>query len=237
MKFEKHYARCTDLAAQLRRIFYVFKVGYWKVQMGKRERILVTLTLRIEEAFPNEVEGISDLNELVFLMNEFSRDFDRISEDSERSTFTAPSSLNDRLSTVARNGLVGKPRLQILQQQLQTLHNDAGFRWADIGRILGISERTLRRRRHEFGLPVGVGENFSDVSNDDLDEYVREILEVTPSAGQRLVEGGLRKRGFRIQCHRIQESIRRVDPVLRTLRAAQQIIRRVYSVPCPNALW
>ena len=115
--------------------------------------------------------------------------------------------------------------------------NDAGFRWADIGRILGISGRTLRRRRHESGLPVGVGENFSDVSNDDLDEYVREILEVTLSAGQRLVEGGLRKRGFRIQCHRIQESIRRVDPVLRTLRAAQQIIRRVNSVPCPNALW
>ena len=82
-----------------------------------------------------------------------------------------------------------------------------------------------------------VGENFSDVSNDDLDEYVREILEVTPSAGQRLVEGDLRKRGFRTQRHRIQDSIRRVDPVLRTLRAAQQIIRRVNSVPCPNALW
>ena len=103
----------------------------------ENERTLVTLTLRIEEAFPNEVEVIFDLNELVFLMDELSRDFDRISEDSERSTFTAPSSLNDRLSTVARNGLVGKPRLQILQQQLQTLHNDAGFRWADIGRILG----------------------------------------------------------------------------------------------------
>ena len=61
-------------------------------------------------------------------------------EYSERSTFTAPSSLNDRLSILARNGLVGKPRLQILQQQLQTQHNDAGFRWADIGRVLRISE-------------------------------------------------------------------------------------------------
>ena len=78
-----------------------------------------------------------------------------------------------------------------------------------------------------------MGENFSDVSNDDLDEYVREILEVTPSAGQRLVEGGLRQGGLRIQRHRIQEFIRRLDPVLRTLTAAQQIIRRVYSVPCP----
>ena len=95
-------------------------------RLRENERTLVTLTLGIEEAFPNEVEVISDLNELVFLMSELSRDFNRIFEDSERSTFTAPSSLNDRLSTVARNGLVGKPRLQILQQQLQTLH--AGFR-------------------------------------------------------------------------------------------------------------
>ena len=210
---------------------------FFSRRLRENERTLVTLALRIEEAFPNEVEVISDLNELVFIMNELSRDFDRIVEDSERSTFSAPASLDDRLSAVARNGLVGRPRLQMLQEQLQTLHDDASFRWADIGRILGISERTLRRRRHEFGLPVGVGEDFSDVSNDDLDEHVREILEVTPSAGQRLVEGGLRQRGLRIQRHRIQESIRRVDPVVITLRAAQQIIRRVYSVPCPNALW
>ena len=209
---------------------------FFSRRLRENERTVVTLILRIEEAFPNEVGVIFYLNELVFIMNELSRDFDRIVEDSERFTFTASSSLNDRLSAVARNGLVGRPRLQILQEQLQTLHNDAGFRWADIGRILGISEITLRRRRHEFGLPVGVGEDFSDI-NDDLDEYVREILEVTSRAGRRLVEGGLRQRGLRIQRYRIQESIRRVDPVVSTLRAAQQIIRRVYSVPCPNALW
>ena len=81
-------------------------------RLRENERTLVTLTRGIEEAFPNEVEVISDLNELVFLMSELSRDFDRIFEDSEGSTFTAPS---------ARNGLVGRPRLQILQQELQTL--------------------------------------------------------------------------------------------------------------------
>ena len=70
---------------------------FFSRRLRENERTLVTLTLRIEEAFPNEVEVISDLNELVF--------FDRIFEDSERSTITAPSSLNDRLSTVARNGL------------------------------------------------------------------------------------------------------------------------------------
>jgi len=74
-------------------------------------------------------------NERTLVTFELSRDFDRIAEDWESYTFTAPSSLDDRLSTVARNGLVDRPRLQILQQQLQTLHNDAGFRWADIFQV------------------------------------------------------------------------------------------------------
>ena len=101
--FEKHYARCTDLAAKKGK--GTLRPTTWLnffSRLRENERTLVTLTLGIEEAFPNEVEVISDLNELVFLMSELSRDFDRIFEDSERSTFTAPSSLNDCLSTVAR---------------------------------------------------------------------------------------------------------------------------------------
>ena len=43
---------------------------FFSRRFRENERALVTLTLRIEEAFPNEVEVISDLNELVFLMNE-----------------------------------------------------------------------------------------------------------------------------------------------------------------------
>ena len=62
--------------------FFTSLVGYWKVQKGKgtlrpttrlnflvdvyeKAKELLSLTLRIEEAFPNEVEVISDLNELV----------------------------------------------------------------------------------------------------------------------------------------------------------------------------
>ena len=80
-------------------------------------------------------------------------------------------------------------------------------------------------------------EHFSDLSVDVLDVNLREILQATPNAGQRLVEGGLRHRGMRFQRHRIQGAILRVDPVVSTLRATQQIIRRVYNVPCLNALW
>ena len=46
---------------------------FFSRRLRENERILVTSTRRIEEAFPNEVEVISDLNELVFLMNELPR--------------------------------------------------------------------------------------------------------------------------------------------------------------------
>ena len=72
---------------------------------------------------------------------------------------------------------------------------------------------------------------FSEISDNDLDNHVREILSMTPSSGGRLVEGGLRSRGLHIQRRRIQDSIRRVDPVIRTLRSARTIIRRIYNVP------
>ena len=184
-------------------------------RLQENERTLAILTFRIEESFPNEVRLINDLNELHCIVNELTRDFVRIVEECERDTLPSLQ-CNERLLGVTRSGLVGRPRLQVLQEHLQTLHDDADFRWADIGRILGISERTLRRRRHEFGLPVRMGEQFSDIINDELDLNVREILQATPNAGQRLVEGGLRHRGLHIQRHRIQEAIRRVDPVVST---------------------
>ena len=208
-------------------------------RLQENERTLTILTLRIEESFPNEFELISHLSELHSIVNELTRDFVRTMEECERKTPPSPPS-NEPLVHVdvtLRSGLVGRPRLQVLQEQLQTLHNDAGFRWANIGRILGISDRSLRHRRHEFGFPVGMAEHFSDITDDELDVNVREILEATPNAGQCLIEGGLRRRGVCIQRHRIQEAIRRVDPVVSTPRAVQQIICRVCSVPCPNALW
>ena len=61
-----------------------------------------------------------------------------------------------------------------------------------------------------------MGEHFSDITDDELDVNVREILQATPNADQRLVEGELRHRGVRIRRDRIQEAIRRADPVVST---------------------
>ena len=126
--------------------------------------------------------------------------------------------------------------LAISREQLDALHRDCGFCWNDIARILRVSNRTLRRRRHEFGMRV-VGREFSNISDTEIDNLVRQVQEVTPSAGLRMVQGSLRERGLVVQRMHVLLSLRRVDPVTTTLRNARRIIRRSYNVPCPNSLW
>ena len=49
--------------------------------------------------------------------------------------------------------------------------------------------------------------------------------------------GALLGRGITLQRWHILESMRRVDPVNVSLHRLTMTIRRVYSVPGPNALW
>ena len=138
---------------------------------------------------------------------------------------------------LVRSG-VGRPRYEISQDMLQALRVGAGFRWADIARNLDVSEKTLMRRRREYQILDAVdANNFSAMTNQELDQLVREILHITPGIGYRLIQGALRQRGFHLQRRRVLQSMRRVDPITATLRASRTIIRRRYSVPCPSALW
>ena len=76
---------------------------------------------------------------------------------------------------VSRNGFRGRPAYIISKVQLETLI-ELGFDYNTIARMLGVSERTILRRRVEFGLPVGC--TFTDITDDDLDNAVRGILQV-----------------------------------------------------------
>ena len=66
----------------------------------------------------------------------------------------------------------GRPRLAITQGQLEALQRDSGFRWSDVARILCVSARTLRRRRHELGMLVE-GRQFSELTDTQLDDLIR----------------------------------------------------------------
>ena len=127
----------------------------------------------------------------------------------------------------------GRPRFDISEEQLSALR-ELGLSWTDISALLGVSRVTVYRRRRELGLEES---RYTEISEDDLDAFVAEVVAQSPDWGERLIMGSLRHRRITIQRQRLRECIRRVDPVNRRLRWLQPIRRRPYSVRCPNALW
>jgi hypothetical protein len=105
--------------------------------------------------------------------------------------------------------------------------------WQTIANFLGVSERTLHRRRVEYGMES----TFSEISDTDLDEQVRAILRLTPYSGETYIRGSLKGRRIYVQRERIRESISRVDAIGRNIRKRYTICRRVYNVHGPNYLW
>ena len=209
-------------------------------RLDAHERTLSTLLSRIEQTYHGapEVQDLSRylrtlLNQTSNLRSHYERTFFLSMErDSDEHLLAVNHSLHRR-DQGAGPGRLG---LQVTREQLQTLNEDAGFSWSEISRILGISERTLRRRHHGLGMRFE-GEEFSSLSDSELDNIIRQILSVTPGAGLRMVQGAVRQRRPVVQRDRILQSLRRVDPLTTSLRNAGKIIRRTYNVPCPNALW
>ena len=71
----------------------------------------------------------------------------------------------------------GRPPHEIRKEALEALL-ELGFNYRQVGTILGVSERTVRRRRIVFGLPVGPS-SYSTISDGDLDFIINNVLQVS----------------------------------------------------------
>ena len=78
-------------------------------------------------------------------------------------------------------GQACRPRLAVDKAVVQRVRSES-LKWVDIARILGISSKTLVRRRKEFEMPIGA-DAFTRIEDSDLDEHVRAILGQNPEAG------------------------------------------------------
>lgn len=98
---------------------------------------------------------------------------------------------------------VGRPRLTVSRENIIFLFN-LYKNWKIVSFILGMSERTIRRL--EYGLNIsrrqGSRSTYSDVSQERIIGAMREILQLMPDAGERIVIGGLRGRGIFVQRER-----------------------------------
>jgi len=111
------------------------------------------------------------------------------------------------------------------------------FAWSKIAAMFGISRKTLYNIRQQLGVREDDGQQFSQISDTDLQEHVRAIKHIMPDAGQSMIRGTLCARGIHVPVARLQECIAVVDPVNTAMRWAGPIHRRRYSVAAPNSLW
>ena len=129
---------------------------------------------------------------------------------------------------------VGRPRLEINIEEvefLRALH----LPWKKIAELLCISRCTLYRRLKDEGILQEL--QFTEESDDDLDEIIKDIKQEHPNDGEVLVTGHLLAKGIRIPRSRMRASIHRVDPINTADRRSRAINRRVYSVGEPNEVW
>ena len=136
---------------------------------------------------------------------------------------------------VCHTGERGRPSFRIPEDHLQYLFCH-GFGASAIANMLGVSLRTVRRRMSDLGLSSRM--RYSDISNNEFDETVRQLQDLFPCSGYRLMTVYLRARGITVQQYRIRESMQRCDPEGVAQRWLQAVHPRcTYSVYGPQALW
>uniref|UniRef100_A0A8C2WY87 Integrase core domain-containing protein n=1 Tax=Cyclopterus lumpus TaxID=8103 RepID=A0A8C2WY87_CYCLU len=107
-------------------------------------------------------------------------------------------------------GVMGRPKYVVSPQQLQSLI-EMYLPATCIAKLLGISERTVRRRMHDNGLYIM--QSYSNLTDKQLDNLVRSVKARTPHVGYRMMKGILLAMGHRVQWKRASSSMHPVDSV------------------------
>jgi hypothetical protein len=130
----------------------------------------------------------------------------------------------------------GRPSFDIPMETLDGLLGK-NFSVPEIAEMLCVSVRTIRNRMSAYDLAVG--SYYTQLTDDELDQHVSDILRQFPNTGYKQMMGHLKSNGLRIGVTRVRESMMRIDPMGIMDRSLQlrTIKRRKYTVPCPNALW
>ena len=135
-----------------------------------------------------------------------------------------------------QTGLKGRPRFDISLEQLSYLL-DNGFKVTDIASLLCVSSKTVYRRLEENGLSVRG--TYARLTDTELDDMVKSILQEFPNSGYKSMLGHLLSKGLKVQEYRVREAMRRADREGTIVRALQIRVthRRSYNVRAPLALW
>lgn len=183
---------------------------------------VLTNVVRLHDLIPNSDIVTTSLQHLLQALTR--------SLDSPTSTARGASHYNDQRA----RGQLGRPAFHVPRDQMEYLLSFQ-FQVPDIARLFGISHRTARRRLAEYGLSSRRA--YSEMTDDQLIDMVREVKCLYSTCGERMLDGHLRSRGKNIQRHRLRAALQEVDSEGVALRFRLPVRRRSYSVRSPNSLW
>ena len=109
---------------------------------------------------------------------------------------------------------VGRPCIQINEGDILELRQ-LNFSWTKIASVLGVSRQTLYRRLEEFDIST---DKFSDMSQTELDEVVRNIKKEHPHCGEIMLQGLLIHKGIKVPRKKLRSAIHHVDHANTVLR-------------------
>ncbi|KAF5338124.1 hypothetical protein D9758_015377 [Tetrapyrgos nigripes] len=197
---------------------------------GKGINILLTLEefAQTEHISTNWIEDATV--SLVALLNDLTQALGSVKhQDDPRVDFLQP-------VTTVSTGKPGRPRKEINVDLLLLVNSPKRqMRRKAFAQSIGVSPRTLRDRLKENNLNF----KYSELTDDALDDLVKNYRNMHPGSGINYVISHLRNRNLRLQRSRVIDSIHRVDGLGRVYRTAlrEAIARRVYKVLRPHALW
>ncbi|KAG9041672.1 hypothetical protein FS837_011900 [Tulasnella sp. UAMH 9824] len=136
------------------------------------------------------------------------------------------------------SGNAGRPPLDIDLEAALELHR-VGNSWDSVARALGTVQSVLMDHLKKAG-HLSERPAFTDITDDELDEVVAEIIMEHPFIGGAIVHGHLESREIRVPRRQVTECLQRIDSVgvlVRFRSWAGIIKRRIYKVRGANALW
>ena len=106
-------------------------------------------------------------------------------------------------------GSPGRPAFNIPKEILEMFIENK-FTITAMAKMLNVSESTVKRRVKNYGLSIL--SKYANLTQQELDNVVKKILEQFPKTGYKRMIGYLMAKGIRVQEKKVREAMRRVDP-------------------------
>ena len=136
---------------------------------------------------------------------------------------------------VVHTGRRGRPKKVLSEAVLREMFRPGrNITVSRAARALNVHRHTVSRYLQMHHIQM---QEYSQVSDEELDILVEEFKRKRPSTGLSYLRGHLLQKGWRIQRDRLVASTSRVDGIRKILQKNSIVKRRSYVSSRPNATW